>query len=279
MKTLESPLLTLGAGNMAHAIIAGAQRSGTLDPSRVAALDPNPDRRALFEHGFDSPPGAAKWLSEQQGARPLVMLAVKPQMLNDAFPPLIDALCEHRAPACTFVSILAGTHIETIKQKARPDDRVIRVMPNTPAQIGLGMSAIANDNKPDPDDLMRVRRLFEAVGQAIEIPESMMDAFTGVAGSGPAYIFYLAEGMMRGAESVGFTREQASTIVRQTVLGSATLLDNSDELPGELRAKVTSKNGTTYAATTTLDEHGVMNAIVKAIAAARDRGVELGRSS
>ncbi len=209
----------------------------------------------------------------------MILLAVKPQILCDALPPLIDALTEANAPACTFVSILAGTRIKTIETMIRPDDRIIRIMPNTPSQIGLGMSAIANDNQPEPDDLACVRRLFEAVGQVIEIPESMIDAFTAVAGSGPAYIFYLAEGMMRAAESVGFTREQASHIVRQTVLGSATLLDRSDEMPGELRAKVTSKNGTTYAATTTLDEHGVMDAVVAAITAARDRGVELGRSS
>lgn len=279
MQTLESPLLTLGAGNMAHAIMAGAQNGGTLNPGLVAALDPNADRRELFEHAFNRPSDAISWLTRQGGGRPLVLLAVKPQMLAEALPPLVEAMRGLQTPPSTFVSILAGTKIDAIRGLVREGDRVIRVMPNTPAQIGLGMSAIANDQGAHADDLESVRRLFSAVGEVIEIPESLIDGFTAVAGSGPAYIFYLAEGMMQAAESVGFTREQASTIVRQTVLGSATLLGNSDEMPGALRAKVTSKNGTTYAATTTLDEHGVMGAIVAAITAARDRGVELGRSS
>ena len=148
-------------------------------------------------------------------------------------------------------------------------------MPNTPAQLGLGMTAIANDNTPDPTDLDNVRTLFTSVGEIIEIPESLMDAFTAVAGSGPAYLFYLAEGMMHAAESIGFTKDQADTIVRQTILGSSQLLTQSPDTPGELRAKVTSKNGTTYAATTTLDQKSVMDAIVAALTAARDRGREL----
>ena len=278
MDTLESPVLTLGAGNMAHAIVSGAQSGGMLDTDLVGAIDPNADRRALFTHAFAHPAPAVEWLVGCGGGRPLVLLAVKPQMLGDALPPLVESLSTLDAPPCTFVSILAGTRVETISGMVRDGDRVIRVMPNTPAQIGLGMSAIARDNGPDPDDLTRVCRLFAAVGAVVEIPEGMIDAFTAVAGSGPAYVFYLAEGMMRGAESVGFTTEQAGVIVRQTILGSSTLLDRSDELPGDLRAKVTSKNGTTYAATTTLDAHGVMEAIEAAIAAARDRGEELGRS-
>lgn len=276
MNTLQVPLLTLGAGNMAHAIITGAQSSGLLADHLVGALDPSADRRPLFPSAFAEPTQAVEWLLASPSARPLVMLAVKPQILPAALPPLVEALSKANAPACTFVSILAGTRIETIEAMIRPDDRIIRVMPNTPAQIGLGMSAIANDNHPDADDLARVRQLFEAVGEVIEIPESMIDAFTAVAGSGPAYSFYLAEGMAKAAESIGFTPEQASTIVRQTILGSATLLTNSTDTPAQLRSKVTSKNGTTYAATTTLDAHCVMEAIVAAITAARDRGIELG---
>lgn len=280
MKTLESALLTLGGGNMAHAIISGALRAGVLDESLVGAIDPNADRRALFANSFEHASAAANWLEHTTNdSRPLVLLAVKPQMLHDALSPLIDAMNECDAPASTFVSILAGTRVETIAQMVRPIDRVIRVMPNTPAQIGQGMSAIANDNDPDPEDLRQVHQLFESVGAVIDIPESLMDAFTAVAGSGPAYLFYLAEGMMRGAESIGFDRSQASAIVRQTILGSAMLLNDSDQMPEDLRAKVTSKNGTTYAATTTLDRHNVLDALVEALNAARDRGVELGRSS
>lgn len=276
MKTLETPLLTLGGGNMAYAIISGALQAGLLDPQRVGAIDPNDDRRALFPESFGDAESASDWLKGFSGSpEPMVLLAVKPQMLRDALGPLVEAMDASGVPACTFVSILAGTRIGTIAGMVRAQDRVIRVMPNTPAQIGQGMSAVAIDNQPDPDDLERVRQLFESVGKVVEVPESLMDAFTAVAGSGPAYLFYLAEGMMRAAEAIGFDRGEASTIVRQTILGSAMLLDHSAELPGELRTRVTSKNGTTYAATTTLDAQGVMDAIVAALTAARDRGVEL----
>ena len=275
MKTLESPVLSIGAGNMAYAILNGAQNASVLPHDRLAVLDPNSDRRALFANAFESPRGAVEWINALDGDRPLILLAVKPQMLRDAVQPLIDAMNAYDCPSCTWVSILAGSRIDTIQSLVRVDDRVIRVMPNTPAQIGLGMTAIASDNDPEASDLQSVRTLFEAVGEVIEIPESMIDAFTAVAGSGPAYLFYLAEGMMRAAESIGFTADQASTIVRQTILGSSQLLTNSPESPSDLRAKVTSKNGTTYAATTTLDDTGVMNAIVAALTAARDRGREL----
>lgn len=278
MKTLKAPILSLGGGNMAHAILAGAIQAQRLTDEQVAVIDPNAGRRALFANAFDEPSDACEWLKSHGDHRSLVLLAVKPQMLRSALPPLIEAMRDAQLPPCTFVSILAGSRIETIGSILREGDRVIRVMPNTPAQIGQGMTAVANDNQPDPDDLCQVRALFEAVGEVIEIPESLLDAFTAVAGSGPAYLFYLAEGMMRAAESIGFTAEQASTIVRQTLLGSSGLLTRSTDTPGELRAKVTSKNGTTYAATTTLDDHKVMDAIVVALTAARDRGVELGNA-
>ncbi|MCA9277175.1 MAG: pyrroline-5-carboxylate reductase [Phycisphaerales bacterium] len=275
MKTLDAPILALGGGNMAHAILAGAIQAQQLTDGQVAVIDPNEERRSLFANAFQGPGDASAWLASQPDHRPLVLLAVKPQMLREALPPLIEAMQVAQVRPCTFVSILAGSRIETIGSMLREGDRVIRVMTNTPAQIGQGMTAIANDNQPDPDDLCQVRALFEAVGEVIVIPESLLDAFTAVAGSGPAYLFYLAEGMMRAAESIGFTAEQASTIVRQTLLGSSGLLARSMDTPGELRSKVTSKNGTTYAATTTLDDHKVMDAIVAALTAARDRGVEL----
>lgn len=253
-------------------------RCGLLEDQLVGAIDPNADRRTMFSVSFDHASPAAAWLKgNTMGARPLVLLAVKPQMLREAISPLVDELSALDAPSCTYVSILAGTRIDTIASMVRSGDRVIRVMPNTPAQIGQGMSAVANDNDPEPDDLRRVHQLFGSVGSVIDIPESLMDAFTAVAGSGPAYIFYLAEGMMRAAETIGFDQTQASTIVRQTILGSAMLLNESDEMPEVLRSRVTSKNGTTYAATTTLDQHNVLDAFVAALTAARDRGVELGQ--
>ncbi|MBO6740181.1 MAG: pyrroline-5-carboxylate reductase [Phycisphaerales bacterium] len=275
MTTLDTAVLSLGAGNMAHAILQGAQDAGALEEHQLAVLDPNADRRALFTLAFHSHEDAARWINAQDGEVPMILLAVKPQKLREAIEPLREALRAQGCRPCTWISILAGSRIDSIHSLVREQDRVIRVMPNTPAQLGLGMTAIATDNDPDPRDLDRVRTLFQAVGEVIEIPETLMDAFTAVAGSGPAYLFYLAEGMMRAAKSIGFSADQANTIVRQTILGSSQLLSGSTDSPGDLRAKVTSKNGTTYAATTTLDDQGVMEAVVAALTAARDRGREL----
>jgi pyrroline-5-carboxylate reductase len=275
MKTLNTPILSIGCGNMAHAILQGAQAAGVLSSELIAVLDPNPDRRVLFNTAFETHHDAAEWLNTTGAHRPLILLAVKPQMLREAVLPLTQAMGINSCPPCTWVSILAGTRSSTLQSLVRNDDRVVRVMPNTPAQLGLGMSAIAEENTQDPDDLNLVRTLFQSVGEVIEIPETLMDAFTAVAGSGPAYLFYLAEAMMRAAESIGFSTEQSNAIVRQTITGSAQLLAEASSTPSELRAKVTSKNGTTYAATTTLDQRGTMDAVIAALTAARDRGIEL----
>ena len=177
------------------------------------------------------------------------------------------------------ISILAGTKSERISDAMGEGARVVRVMPNTPASVGLGMSAIAGSGSSTDGDVEIAKTLMGGVGETVEIDESMMDAFTAVAGSGPAYVFYLVEAMTKAAVSLGFDAKLARRIVEQTVIGSSELLKVSDEDAAELRSRVTSKNGTTYAATTTMDERGVMDAIVAALTAARDRGVELGRET
>ncbi len=274
MQTLQIPLLFIGGGNMAHAIIDGAQRAGGLDPKRVAVLDPNADRRSLFEVSFDDPGQAVAWL-KGEGVRGCgVVLAVKPQMLGDATGGL-RGLIANAGLTPMIISILAGTRSERIAEAMGEGARVVRVMPNTPASIGMGMSAIAGSDSSTEEDVEIAKALMGGVGETVEIDESMMDAFTAVAGSGPAYVFYLVEAMTKAAVSLGFDAESARTIVEQTVIGSSELLKASDEDAAGLRSKVTSKNGTTYAATTRMDGLGVMDAITAALTAARDRGVEL----
>lgn len=268
---------------MAHAIYAGAVGAGALDPGLVGALDPNAERRALFGHGFDEPGTALRWAAGASGGEaPVLVLAVKPQMLGEAIEPLLGPLRESRAEPLV-ISVLAGTRIERISRAMQAGlgsggGRVIRVMPNTPAQVRRGMSAIALGPSATGEDHELAEALFSSVGEVLTIEEAQMDGFTALAGSGPAYLFYLAQGMLAGARAVGFDEAQAGMIVRQTLLGSASLLSASDDTPGDLRARVTSKNGTTHAATTTLDERGVMVAIEAAVVAARDRGQELGRA-
>jgi len=277
MQTINQPTLFVGGGTMAHAIISGSLNIGVLNQSRVGVIEPDTTRHTLFEHAFSEPSGAMDWFQSQSSHAGTIVLAVKPQMLEPACAPLVGLL-EGLPFKPLVISILAGTQIEQIRKVFKHRVRVIRVMPNTPAQIGVAMSAISPSDEANGHDIELAQCLFSSIGKVVTITEDLMDAFTAIAGSGPAYVFYLAEAMIDGARQLGFDAQQAQTIVRQTVLGSAMLLDQSPEMPRALREKVTSKNGTTFAATTSLDESGVMDAIVRAIHAARHRGSELGRS-
>lgn len=318
------PLLFVGAGTMAQAIIAGAMKRGALDPARIIVVDPKPDRRALFDtigvstHETINHAIQALRQLEARAGEGQIVLAIKPQVLGEVaaeLAPLIEG--ESRV----VISILAGIPSDRIadalgdavaghagknesgngrghgrgnsgqkpgQRRSEPSMRVIRVMPNTPARIGQGMTAIAMGCGARAGDDALAQAIFAAVGEVVSIDETLMDAFTAVAGSGPAYVFYLAEAMSAAAVRLGFNQKQADLIVRKTIAGAGNLMvaspdeqtDPTDQTsvplsPAALRAAVTSKNGTTYAATTRLDELGVMEAIITAVRAARDRGREL----
>ena len=273
MDTINATILFIGAGNMASAIIRGAIASGTLPEPSVAVLDPNEDKRANFANSFADPGSAIEFLSDS--SNPVIVLAVKPQMLESACAPLRDHIAKLPNPPLV-VSILAGTRSESVISAMGANIRAVRVMPNTPAQVRKGMSAIAPHTSATESDTALVTQLFQSVGDVVELDEPMIDAFTAVAGSGPAYLFYLAEAMTGAAITLGFEPGTARRIVEQTITGSAALLEASDDDAQTLRANVTSKNGTTHAATTVLDDHRVMDIVTKALTAARDRGIELG---
>ncbi len=267
-------LAVIGGGAMASAILTGAAQAGVL--GKVCVADPNESKRATFPHAVPSAAEAIAWLDSNEAAPNTgqIMLAVKPQMLGTVASE-ISALVRERV----VISILAGLPGERIRQSLGGTCRVVRVMPNTPAQVRKGTTAIALAAGATEADAAFAERLFRAVGDVVvRLDESMMDAFTAVAGSGPAYLFYLVEAMQRGAIEVGFDAETARAIAEQTVFGAVELLKSDGSPASQLRARVTSKKGTTQAATDTFDEQGVMDAIVRGIVAARDRGVELGQN-
>ena len=298
-------LVVIGAGNMGAAIIRGViappvspavslasvrspaapspsgvptgQSSGAIfPPANVIAVESDAARRAEMQHLGLRAVSTISDLTAADIHGAVVLLAVKPQM----FEAVASAWLAAKLPADSlFVSIMAGVTIARITQQlAAP--RIIRTMPNLPAQVTTGMTAIAAQPGADPHDLATVERLFSAVGKTVQIQESLMDAFTAVAGSGPAYVFYLAEAMQQAAADLGFSPIQADTMVRQTIAGAAKLLsERADTTPANLRASVTSKGGTTAAATATLDAHNVQPAIIAAIKAAAARGAELGKST
>ena len=276
MNDAQIPVAFLGGGNMGGAIIRGAQETGALGAAWVVA-EPDPERRGGFEHGVATAGEAIAWLSshEPSPGAGQVVLAVKPQMLGAVADEIRGTLSA--GPSRVVISILAGIPSERVRESLGGGVRVVRAMPNLPAAIGRGMSAIALGAGAIVGDDQRARSLLEGVGRVVEIRESLMDAYTGVAGSGPAYVFYLAEAMINAGVELGLTREEALLIVRETIAGAGEMLVRTPEHPRELRSSVTSKGGTTAAATRVLDEAGVMDTIGRAIAAARHRGAELAR--
>lgn len=271
-----APLGVIGAGTMAGAILGGARAAGL--PGQVGVADPNADRRARFETAFETPGELLDWIARTEpspGAGRL-MLAVKPQSLGEVAGEIGGLLAD--GPGRCVVSVLAGVTTGRLRDALGGNVRIVRVMPNTPASVGLGMSAVCRGETATDADLAFGVRLFEAVGRAIVVDEAMIDPFTGVAGSGPAYVFYLAEAMTRAAERMGFDPSDADAMVRQTIRGAAELLARSpDRTAAALRAAVSSRKGATLEATGVFDRAGLMETVERAVHASRDRSAELGR--
>jgi len=286
-------LLCIGGGNMADAILTGALNAGILNPAQLTVADPNPDRRAIFTARdiatFQSASDALEHIRSHDAVSATqpttILLAIKPQMLDAVALETRDAiaLAARQPPGrITLISILAGVTIERLTTAFSPPTGTldcIRVMPNTPALVGKGMSAIcAHASVPKPQ-LENVRKLFASLGDVVTLEESLMDAFTAVAGSGPAYLFLLAEALENAATHLGFDQQTAARIAKQTITGSATLLDQTTDPPSTLRARVTSPAGTTAAALGVLEREDFTGIITKAVTAARDRGRELSNNS
>ena len=258
----------IGAGNMAEAIAAAAIRAGVLSPAQMIAADPNPDRRAVFATmGIETSEDNVALVSQSEQ----VLLAIKPQMLEKVVTPLAVAV----GPQHVLISIMAGIGSAKLERVLGKKARVVRVMPNTPVMVGEGMAGIAVGMGTEPGDDELAYRLFSAAGKAVRVQEKALDAITAVSGSGPAYVFYLAEAMERAAKELGLGKD-AAALVAQTLVGAAKLLAQSPDSAAELRRKVTSPGGTTEAAINLMQSAGVGDAICTGIKAAQTRSRELG---
>lgn len=266
---------------MARAIADGAAAAGaSLTAWRLA--EPEPARHAHFQAmGIQTFTDAASAMADAVSRGPAggegvrLLLAIKPQVLAEVSAGLAHVL---PVPGVPIVSILAGTTIERLHHAFPGCRRVVRAMPNLAARIGMGVTAFAASPQSTPEDLDFARSIFESVGSmVVSIDESLMDAFTALAGSGPAYLFFLAEAMARAGVELGFDDDTAQSVTRQTLAGAARLLAETPDRPEALRAAVTSKGGTTQAALAVLERRGVAVSILEAMAAARDRGRELSR--
>ncbi|MEO0963929.1 MAG: pyrroline-5-carboxylate reductase [Planctomycetota bacterium] len=276
MTDLPHTLAFIGAGHMAEAIARAAIDHGVLPADRLIASDPTPERRVVFaDLGVaTTDDNAAAVASAEQ-----VLLATKPQAITAAGGALARQFGDALRDGQIVITIMAGiTTAKLADALGRPADAtpIVRVMPNTPMLVGRGMAGVAlgPGARPGDDDL--AMRLFSAGNsKAIRVDEPHLDAVTAVSGSGPAYLFYLAEAMTRAAHDLGLA-DHADTLVAQTLLGSAELLADSEHPPAELRRRVTSPGGTTEAAINHLDGNTSHDVIVNALKAAATRSVELG---
>jgi pyrroline-5-carboxylate reductase len=258
-------LVLLGCGKMGSALLAGWLTRG-IDPAAVWVIDPNP----------------SDWVQAQgvrlnQGLPPdpaVALIAVKPQMMGAALPGLAAL-----GSGTLFLSIAAGIKLAAFAAALGTEKRIIRAMPNTPAAVGRGISAIIGNDRSGEGDLALAEALLSAVGQVVRLPdEGLMDAVTAVSGSGPAYVFHLIEALAAAGTAQGLPESLAMKLARATVTGSGELAHQSEDSAAQLRVNVTSPGGTTAAALAVLMDEGagLPPLMARAVAAATARGRELG---
>jgi len=270
----EDVVAVLGAGVMGETLLSGLLRAGRPAASlRISERRPQRAQELADRYGV-----AVEDNAVAVAGAGTVVLVVKPQDVAA----LVTEIAAHLAPGSLVVSLAAGVttaSVEAVLDSAgAPGDvAVVRVMPNTPALVDAGMSAVSPGSRCDDSHLAAVEALLASVGAVVRVPEHQMDAVTAVSGSGPAYVFYVVEAMIEAGVLLGLSREVATTLAVQTVRGAGTMVSETGQHPSVLREQVCSPAGTTIAAIRVLDDHRVRAAFVTAMEAARDRSAELGR--
>ncbi len=255
---------------MAEAIIGGLLVGQVCAADSIWSTDPVAERRDRLKSRFGIHVGSSN--REAVAWAEVVVLAVKPQMLAEVLAEIGTVLAH-----ALVVSIAAGVTIKTIMERTTGATRVIRAMPNTPAVIREGVTALAFGSAVPEADVQLARTLFEAVGRVVPVEERLMDAVTGLSGSGPAYVFQAIEALADGGVKMGLPRQTAELLAAQTVLGAARLVLESGEHPAQLKDRVASPGGTTIAGLHRLEQGGFRATLMAAVEAATKRSQELGR--
>jgi pyrroline-5-carboxylate reductase len=268
----SSRLGFIGAGRMATALAKGFLAAGLARADQLRASDAVPAACQEFARVTG---GRAMADNRQTAAESDVLfLAVKPQQMADV---LAELNGQVRA-SHLVISIAAGIPLRAISQGLGQGPRLVRVMPNTPCLVGCGASAYCLGPGATPADGELVARLLSAVGRAVQTPEKLLDAVTGLSGSGPAFVYVMIEALSDGGVNMGLPRDVATTLAAQTVLGAAQMVLTTKEHPGVLKDQVASPGGTTIAGLQALEEHGLRAALIAAVEAATNRSIELGKS-
>jgi pyrroline-5-carboxylate reductase len=260
-------LVLVGGGRMGEALLTGLLAAGWAEPDELAVVEKLPDRRTTLEKQF---PGVH--VSAEPTTTEGAVIAVKPDDVESACVAVAAAGC-HRA-----LSIAAGVTLARLEGAFGGGLPVVRAMPNTPALVGAGAAAIAAGSTASEHDLAWAESILTAIGTVVRLPEHLLDAVTGLSGSGPAYVFLVAEAMIEAGVLVGLPRDASTVLATQTLLGASRLLTETGDTPEALRAMVTSPGGTTAAGLRALEAASVRAAFLDAVAAATARSKELGQS-
>ena len=272
----NTQIAILGTGSMGKAILSGLLAAGT-SPAKIRVTTKSQSSADAISsaHGIQATALESDTSANAASAKDadLVILAVKPNMILETLKEVALSL----KPNCLIVSVAAGITTIAMQEQLSGTAAVIRAMPNTPSVVGLGVTGISRGSNVSDQQLEIAVKLFSSVGKVLVVDESKIDALSTISGSGPAYVFYFAEKLITAAKSLGFSDQEASMMVKETFLGSATLLATSASSPEELRQQVTSPNGTTMQATGRFDSADLEKVFIEATEAALARAKELGK--
>ncbi|TCD47732.1 pyrroline-5-carboxylate reductase [Chlorobium sp. N1] len=258
----------IGTGRIARAIIAGLGRDEEI---LIYGYDREP--KAVEAVAAEHPVTPSASVEELASKATVIILAVKPYQIEE----VVTGLRASLTPEHLLLSVAAGISSEFIRKNALPETRVVRLMPNTPAFVGKGMTAICKGAMATGEDIRIAERLFSAIGRVAVLEESQMDAATALSGSGPAYMFNILAALAEGGVRCGLSGKEALLLGAQTMLGAATMVLEGTRTPEELKREVTTPGGTTEAGLKVMDELGIRDILMQAVAAAESRSRELGR--
>jgi pyrroline-5-carboxylate reductase len=270
MMTNPPNIAFLGAGNMAQALVRGAITRGGYAPSQIAVTDVRAEARDSLHHEL----GVQAFASNRDACEfaDVLVLAVKPQVLGH----VLGEVGHHVNPKTLVISIAAGVSISRLSLLLSGHERIVRAMPNTPAMVGEGATALAKAASASEQDYEVAHKLFASTGLVVRVEEYLMDAVTGLSGSGPAYGFVAIEALSDAGVRAGLSREVAIKLAAQTLLGAAKMVLETGEHPARLKDQVTSPAGTTIAAIAALERLGFRHALMAAVEASAARSKEMG---